>query len=500
MNNRFWVVATVSLLLIGARLSSADGINLLRNGDFSQELQSWKLQLKTPDNASIEKVNGMSFARALTLDTEEEPGVLLQQGINAAFKKGEPVTLKLWLRGDADATPISKAIASIQAADARVKQSPLTLTPQWQEFSISGTAPRDFKPEELSCALSFSPDAGKVRIAALRFFKGEGSTSVAITSAPAPEPSKPLGQYQVSGPANPHLPPSGGSFSKPHDSSFTEVINSGSFTNPATAPVNPPIAPPTVASSTPAKPVPAKPAPTKPAPTKPAAPVAFPLAANPAGIYAPISNPIAELPLAPAANTPGYMASATPGFQKLPLTNHLVEVMPPDACGLLQNSDFEHNKMTGGIDYQYKRFGAWLVPKDTNQIQAEVVPAQAGPYGSALRLNSTPPGGAKSFMLTVMQHTMTPPVLSDALVLRVWMRSPDKTCISVRVEQHQPCRRIIEETIYLKPQWKEYTFRGGRTTGGPMDRAYVKFQLGSCPGVIEITGVCLTIEGRSSVR
>jgi hypothetical protein len=142
-----------------------------------------------------------------------------------------------------------------------------------------------------------------------------------------------------------------------------------------------------------------------------------------------------------------------------------------------------------------------MVPK-TPSLQATIVAAQAGPYTSALHLTVTPTEAESkhAFSLSVFQHAPTPPALSDAVVLRVWMRSPDNTCISVRAEQHEPCRPLFEEMVNLKPTWKEYQFRGHRIAGPPMDHVCVKFQLGACPGNIEITGVCLSIEAVSSVR
>jgi hypothetical protein len=502
MKNRVLCTGSVSALLIALLLSyaaKADGINLLRNGDFSQELQNWILPLQ--QGATLQKVMGAPFARAMVFETDEtnKAGTTppLGQKINASFKKGEVLTTKLWLRG----TPGAKISAALETEGRvtleRVAQESLILTAQWQELKATGVCPRDFKAEELVFALRFAPDAETVYVGSVRVFKGSGESTVAVVSAPAPAPPKPQVQFQISGP-DPHLPPSGGS-------SFDS-----STLDPA-----------------PAKPVePAKPKPsphplpvTAPAPSSapPPKPTADPFAnrpvkPKPTGLYAPLGQGdlLAQVPLAPPANAPDYTSHYPIGMRPLlPEHSRLVEIMPEDACGLLHNSDFAHNKGDGSRVFGAQLFGGWEVP-DNASLKGQIVTAQAGPYTQALRLTVTPTAAERKapYSLRMMQIAKTPPQRSDDLMLRVWMRSPDSTCIGISVDQHYDgCHVVVRKTVSLTPQWKEYQFHGKllndkllrNVKPGAKDRIWTKFEVGNCPGTIELTGVCMTVEAPTTL-
>ena len=165
----------------------------------------------------------------------------------------------------------------------------------------------------------------------------------------------------------------------------------------------------------------------------------------------------------------------------------------------MHNSDFAHNKTRGYDSTPGVYFGGWSVVKK-DSLRAELIAAQAGPYHSALRLVSQPDETDKKnpWGLRMFQRVGTPPVPSDNIMLRVWMRSPDRNCVEVNVDQHdrQSCRVAIRSLVMLTPEWKEYTFRG-IPGGGPRDVAWVNFELGKCPGTVEITGICLSLEAPS---
>ena len=458
---------------------------MLRNADFSQDLQNWNLNVAEKRAATVEKASGATFPRSLVLETTQttKPFASLQQPINAAFRQGEKITLKLWLKGSMGAA-VTGNVGIAEQTQPRVVQAPFILSAQWQEFSAAGTCPRDFKAEELIFNLTFPAGFNTIRVGAIRLFKGEES-DVAIISSPAVQPApKPQPTFQIVGPANPHLPPSGDS-SFESSPSAPSISTSSPLEVPLAKPEKPALKPPLVE-------------PTKPAPLPTNLPVA------------PIQNPVAKppllnLPTAPRPGTADYSSRPSPfppGMKPIsPLENWLGEIMPADACGLLHDSDFAHNKVSGVEMKGIKLIGGWQVPM-TPSLQSEIVAAQAGPYTNALHLkvSPSPDENAQPYSLRILQVMNTPPLMSDQLVLRVWLRSPDKACLGITLDQHSPCRPAIRETIDLTPNWKEYTFRGHPAPGPTLDSVWMQFVLGNCPGTIEITGVCLTAEGATSVR
>ena len=510
MKNRVLCVGSGSALLITLLLSyaaKADGINLLRNGDFSQELQSWILPLQ--QGATLQKVAGAPFARALVFEADETNKFgatpLLRQKINASFKKGESLTFKLWLRGTSGAKisallETENRIAPERVTQEHVAQESLILTAQWQELKATGVCPRDFKADELAFALRFAPDAETVYVGAVRVFKGSGESAVAVVSSPAPAPPKPQVQFQISGP-DPHLPPSGGSSfdSSALDAAPTKPIEPAKpkpSPDPLPAPLPAPLPTP---SSSPPKPT------VDPFANRPVKP-------KPTGLYAPLGQGdlLAQVPLAPPVNAPNYTSHYPIGMRPLlPDQSRLVEIMPEDACGLLHNSDFAHNKGDGIRVIGAQLLGGWEVP-DNASLKGQIITAQAGPYTQALRLTVTPTAAERKapYSLRMMQIAKTPPQRSDDLMLRVWMRSPDSTCIGISIEQHYDgCHVVVRKTVDLTPQWKEYEFHGKllddkllrSVKPGAKDRIWTKFEVGNCPGTIELTGVCMTIEAPTTL-
>ena len=478
----------VVFLVFAALAAHAEGINLLRNADFAQGQQNWNLQLSNGNTALVEKTEGAVFARALVMVTSQtaKQAATLQQPINAAFRQGEKITLKLWLKGSAGAS-VTGSVGGNNETQPRVVQAPFILSSQWQEFSAVGTCPRDFKAEELILNLKFPVSFNTVHVGAIRLFKGEES-NVTIVSTPAVQPApKAQVTFQIVGPANPHLPPSGGSSG---DGSFDiSSLDPPSAPSPKPSPLEVPLPKPqTPVTKPPINPTPAVIQPVQPAKPKPAG-----------------APSLLNLSVAPRPGATNYATSPIPqGFQKIsPFQHWLGEAMPEDACGILHNSDFAHNKTLGGTVTGSKLLGGWTLP-DKPSIKSEFVSAKVGGYTTALRLTSTPDAAerAEPFMLRLLQVTKTPPVTSDDIFLRVWLRSPDNACLSLRVDQHAQnvCHTAISADLNLTPDWKEYTFRGRRSQGTTYQELWTYFYTGACPGTIEITGVCLTTEGATSVR
>jgi hypothetical protein len=496
---RYCAGAVFAGLLLAALPSRADGINLLRNADFTQELQSWNLIVPNQRAATFEKADGMAFPRALvvsvtkdlpynsTAQTAREFGLRnfessLQQPINAAFRQGDKIALKVWLRGDAG-TAITGSVGSTNEAQPCFLQAPFVLSPQWQEFSATGLCPRDFKPEELKLQLNLPKNYYTVLVGAIRLFKGEDS-SVTLVSTPAVQPApKPQVKYQIIVP-DPNSRPSGdGSFEIP-------ILNPPSAPSRPTTPLEVPVGKPQAPVASP-----------KPKPLKPTVPavVAAPPVLKP-------SNPPAsllDLPVAPRPSDPKYWEAKSPTLQKLPGLAMMGEAMPEDACGILHNSDFAHNKVFGGTIAAFDVFGSWTLPKKSHII-GEIIPVQVGGYTSAMRLTSTPDAADRkaAWAMRILQNKEVPSITSDQVALRVWLRSPDKACIGIRVDLHNQaeCSVAVDQTIALTPDWKEFTFRGRASSGHAYKEIWTYFYTGDCPGTVEMTGVCLTVEGVTSVR
>jgi hypothetical protein len=225
--------------------------------------------------------------------------------------------------------------------------------------------------------------------------------------------------------------------------------------------------------------------------------------ALPSNPYAATPTGLDELPVAPKPGDAGYVTALPTGLKPISqFAPWLGETMPPDACGLLHNSDFAHNKTRGVTKNGYQLLGGWEVP-DNAHVKGQIVPAQAGRYASALRLTTKPDAAQHQQIhsLRILQVIKAPQAPSDTFVVRVWMRSPDKACVSLSVNQHAQniCSVAIREKVQLTSQWKEYEFRGRRTHDLPYQEVWIGFEMADCPGTIELTGTCLTIEAPSQV-
>ena len=133
----------------------------------------------------------------------------------------------------------------------------------------------------------------------------------------------------------------------------------------------------------------------------------------------------------------------------------------------------------------------WGVP-DSDIAFSTYVPVQVGPYRRAVHVAVSPGPNSHPWDAALRQDVQTPLKKGDPLLLKVWMRSPQSLPVGAYVEQNGGAyAKIVQGSLTLTPQWKEYQVRGAADADYPTGGAEVVFHLSNGKGAIEITGVRL---------
>lgn len=146
---------------------------------------------------------------------------------------------------------------------------------------------------------------------------------------------------------------------------------------------------------------------------------------------------------------------------------------------LVRNGDF-----SGGLR-------EWRVTEGTS-CAATIVDSTVEGYPKALHLDLNPDPDAEPWSVILNQPVAAFLEEGEPLILRAWMRSPDRCRASAYVEMgREPWTKSPSGTVELTPDWQEYEFSGPSLEDFSAAEAVLGFHLGFGRGAIEITGVRL---------
>jgi len=159
------------------------------------------------------------------------------------------------------------------------------------------------------------------------------------------------------------------------------------------------------------------------------------------------------------------LATSVPALQAAPV-------------GLVRNGDFSE-----GLSAVWTGHGG-------PELRASVVPASAGGFARAVRLEAAPPADGPPWSIGFGQLLSAPVRRGDCTTFRAWMRSPDRLRVTVVLEQASaPHTKWVSQVVALTPEWKEVRFLGRPERDYGAGEVQVRWHLGHGRGVVEIAGV-----------
>ncbi len=183
--------------MLGSPVASAQE-NLLQNGGFSQNLQSWTLPNAQKAAVSVVEATGAGANtkavrfQITPLEGDKPWAIVVRQPVNAALKKGDSLSFKAWLR-----SPQSlKTFAFLEAKDEKYTKSlekVLELSPAWKEYEVRGVAKADYTAGETSLGFHLGFGAGTVEMTGLQLQTGAATAApLAAVENVAPLPAAPI--------------------------------------------------------------------------------------------------------------------------------------------------------------------------------------------------------------------------------------------------------------------------------------------------------------------
>jgi hypothetical protein len=136
----------------GARLAGAAGaaVELVRGGGFEQEGapgfgRGWASEsygdAKIVFDRSQEKAQAGQHCQHVRVEDYKTGGVQLRQ-LGYSLAKGKPYQITLWLRGSLD-VPVTVGFRKAEKPYTYHVKQAVKVSPTWQQFTISGTAPEE---------------------------------------------------------------------------------------------------------------------------------------------------------------------------------------------------------------------------------------------------------------------------------------------------------------------------------------------------------------------
>jgi hypothetical protein len=179
----FFVVSFGILSLLLGTLSSGSQ-NLLTNGDFSRQLIGWD----RPTTAMVVQANAGTFNKAMRATVLPVPNsnpwdITLRQDVAAPLNQGTPITLRFWARSP-EGLPFSAALTENSPEHDKSLTKDFVLTPQWQEYVISGKALENYeaKANYIEFFMSYRP--GTYEIAGIRLTSASSSIPSSLFGVP----------------------------------------------------------------------------------------------------------------------------------------------------------------------------------------------------------------------------------------------------------------------------------------------------------------------------
>ena len=488
--------------------------NLLANGEFAQDTTGWTLTGGDAIKSTTLSVVGQPFRKALQLTLDPNPGapgysLLLRQPVGAAFRQGEPLTLRVWLRSPGG-NKVAAFHEEMREPFAKSLGGEVTLTPEWKEYEFPGATKSALAAGESAVTFHLGYARGSVEIASVRLMRGvtapsrTGTTGGAGGAAGAAAPTTVTPGETVAEPllngdfaaGNQGWKMAGLDRAKanlvraqagPYRQAVRLEVTPKPEDKPWTVSLNQPLA---VALK-------------KDEPLLMALWMRSPEKAR-AGLFVEQVAPphekllTAEVPLGPEWKQFYFAGKATkdyaPGAARLnfhlaygPGTIEIAGIrmasgqaaaLPLDPGSLLINGDFSRGTV------------GWMLPTEVNWT---ILDAQAGDFRQTLHFDMS--ANLQAWTKNMKQPLTMALKQGTPLTMKLWMRSPQGNRVTPLVEEVKaPHAKTLIKEFTLTPQWKEYEIKGAAPKDYAPGELTVTIYLSRDTGSIEITGVRLLVE------
>lgn len=148
-------------------------------------------------------------------------------------------------------------------------------------------------------------------------------------------------------------------------------------------------------------------------------------------------------------------------------------------------------------DFSSVVWTSWIARGAPQQRRLAVVKVNAGPYRRALRFVVARQPDDNDWEVCLTQPVDASLDDGAPLVLKAWMRSPERCPVRAYVEMTaKPWAKSPNTVLTLTPEWQEYEFRGPSVLSFEPGECRVGFHLAHKIGTIELTGIRLLCPAR----
>ena len=188
--------AILFLLCLLAPAVRADGparapINLLANEGFARSEAGWIVPETDSAYATLVPAQAGPYRQALRVTADPAPGdhpwdIALRQDVQAPLHKGDPLTLKAWLRSPQSLT-VGAFVEQKSGNYDKSLSGSLTLTPEWKEYEVRGAALADYPTGGAGVIFHLGAAKGVIEITGVRLFNPDAPAGLQINSGATPD-------------------------------------------------------------------------------------------------------------------------------------------------------------------------------------------------------------------------------------------------------------------------------------------------------------------------
>ena len=194
---RFTLPLALSLLLAVTTMALAQPNapeNLVTNGDFAADLDSWGRTQDATCIATVVPADIGGYKRAARFVVKPAAGsvpwsIVLTQAPDAAFARDARVQIRVWMRSP-EACKVTAYLEIGKEPWTKSIEATVTLTPDWKEYQFDGKCLQDFAPGEANLGFHLGHSAGTIEIAGIRLFD--------LDAKPAPGGPRPTLEHPLS--------------------------------------------------------------------------------------------------------------------------------------------------------------------------------------------------------------------------------------------------------------------------------------------------------------
>ena len=174
-------------------------VNLLSNGTFLRGDSGWEFNgegegaiVKTPDVKLPEPARGGVYRASVAPAPDADAwSIALRQTVKTIVKKGQNLTVSLWLRSP-QSVPVGIVIEGPAPDYDKIVDETVTPSPEWKQFTLSGQSVQDYENGKVGLLLQLARGTGDIEIADVQVFDPDAPRQTSQRSTATPQNPQPL--------------------------------------------------------------------------------------------------------------------------------------------------------------------------------------------------------------------------------------------------------------------------------------------------------------------